>query len=328
MIDARDKLLGLIRHAIEDEAGLELVTSPGKPTPRGGYDTTWMFVQNGTATSLVIEAAWYPGSASFTLAGPAVEQADEAFFAARRLHRDERYINHGPLQCRLFVPYADGERVDQLIAVLPALLAPYRPAATAGSPGRHVVVAAADGTEHRYRVSGDGTLTVLVDGRPVLGIDRHGAGRWIGDQWQRLYPAGRVTDRTVSIEGITTEEQWHDLEHAAGLNRRDLGRLKPWAADRPKILSGKLSDGRRYDLDAVVEWARGQGLACEDEQRVRFDPADSLPEAASAAPRAEAAVTGSTTFPRPPAAAAVTGGQRGRSAPGTRPAGQTPRKGR
>jgi hypothetical protein len=126
VIDARDKLTGLIRRAIEDEARLELATSPGKPTPRGGHDTTWMFAQDGTATFLTIQAAWYPDSASLDLAGPAVERADEAFWVARGLHRSRKNVTHGPLQCRLFVPYADGDRIDLLRGVLPALLAPYR----------------------------------------------------------------------------------------------------------------------------------------------------------------------------------------------------------
>jgi hypothetical protein len=322
VIDARDKLTGLIRRAIEDEAGLELAVSPGRPTPRGGYDTTWMFAQIGTATYLTIEAAWYPDSASLDLGGAAVERADEAFWQARGLHRGQKNVNHGPLQCHVFVPYADGDRVDLLRGVLPALLAPYHAEKTASSPGLDVVVAASDGTEHHHRVSGDSTLTVLVDGQPVLGIDQHGPGRWIGEQWQRLYSADRLVDRSIAIEGITTEAQWHELELAVGLSRGDLGRLKPWAGDRPKILSGKLSDGRRYDLDSAVTWARERGLAFEDEQRVRADVRGSVHEAASAAPSPGAAVTASTAFPSPPSTAAVTGGQPGRAAPGTLPASQ------
>jgi len=123
VIDARDKLTGLIRHAIENEAGLELATSPGKPTPRGRYDTTWMFAQNGTDTFLTIEATWYPQNASFTLTGPAVERAEDAFWADRGLIRSRQGAGRGPLQCRLLVPYAGGDRVDLLLAALPALLA-------------------------------------------------------------------------------------------------------------------------------------------------------------------------------------------------------------
>jgi hypothetical protein len=133
VIDAQDKLTALIRHAIEDEAKLELVTRPGEPTPRGGYDTTRMFAQNGTATAMTIEAAWYPGSASFTLAGPAVDQAEEAFWTDRGLRRSRNRVTHGPLQCHLYVPYADGSRVDQLLAVLPALAAGYHAGAAAAN---------------------------------------------------------------------------------------------------------------------------------------------------------------------------------------------------
>jgi hypothetical protein len=124
VIDARDKLTGLIRRAIEDQAGLELVTSRGKPTPRGSYDTTWMFAQDGAATPMTIEAAWYPSSASFTLAGPAVDRTDETFWTDRGLHRGRKNVDSGPLQCHLFVPYADAGRVNLLLGVLPALLPP------------------------------------------------------------------------------------------------------------------------------------------------------------------------------------------------------------
>jgi hypothetical protein len=126
VIDARDKLTGLIRHAMENEAGLELAASPGRPTPRGRYDTTWMFAQNGTDTFLTIEATWYPRNASFTLTGPAVERAEDAFWADRGLIRSRQGAGRGPLQCRLLVPYAGGDRVDLLVAALPALLAGHR----------------------------------------------------------------------------------------------------------------------------------------------------------------------------------------------------------
>lgn len=132
MIDARDKITGLIRRAIEDEGDLELVTSPGKPTPRGGYDTTWMLAQDGTATFLAIEAAWYPRRAAFTLTGPAVERAHDAFWTDLGLIRSRQGAGRGPLQCRLLVPYAAGDRTDLLLSVLPALITDYRAEATAG----------------------------------------------------------------------------------------------------------------------------------------------------------------------------------------------------
>ena len=135
MVDAQDKMTGLIRRAIEDKGHLELVTSSGKPTPRGGYDTTWMFAQNGTNTFLTIEAAWYPQSASFTLTGSAVERAEDAFWADRGLIRSRQGAGRGPLQCRLLVPYAGGDRADLLLAVLRGLLAPYHAEKTAESPG-------------------------------------------------------------------------------------------------------------------------------------------------------------------------------------------------
>jgi hypothetical protein len=124
VLDARDKLIGLIRHAVEDEAGASLVATPGTPTRRGGYETTLMIARNGTATALTIEVAWYPDSARFTLSGPAVQLAGEAFWAARGLHLRRKHGSYGPLQCSLLVPYADGDRASRLLAVLPALAAP------------------------------------------------------------------------------------------------------------------------------------------------------------------------------------------------------------
>ncbi len=142
--------------------------------------------------------------------------------------------------------------------------------AAPGSPGPEVVVVAPDSTRHRFTVTGDHNMMVLVDGEPVLGVDQHGPGHWYGEQWQRLHPADRLTERSVAIEGITTKAQWHDLETALGLNPGELGYVRPWEADRAEF-SGRLLDGRRYDLDAAVAWARLHGLAYEDKQCVRTD---------------------------------------------------------
>ncbi|MFF5230259.1 hypothetical protein [Dactylosporangium sp. NPDC000521] len=81
--------------------------------------------------------------------------------------------------------------------------------------------------------------------------------------WHLPLPAGQLVERTVSIEGITTEAMWRDLEAALGLRRYSLGRFKEWAADMPKHLHGG------YDLDAAIAWARRHGLTFEAEQRVR-----------------------------------------------------------
>jgi hypothetical protein len=165
---------------------------------------------------------------------------------------------------------AAGAALSAAAAPRPGAVQPDHPArassGTPDSPAREVVVVAPDGSRHCFTVTGDDDVTVLVDGEPVLGVDQHGPGRWYGEQWQRLHPTGRLVDRSVAIEGITTEAQWHDLETALGLSRGHLGRFKPWAADRPKIL-----DGRRYDLDAAVAWARLHGLAFQDEKCVRTD---------------------------------------------------------
>jgi len=138
-----------------------------------------------------------------------------------------------------------------------------QPAGAPAGGGRDVVVVTPDGKEHAFTVSGEDTAVVLVDGAPVLGVDQHGPGRWHGEQWQRLHPADRVVERTVTIEGITTEDMWLDLQLAL---HAELGRFKPWAAGQPVTLSAD-----RCNLDAALAWARRHGLACEDQQRVRTD---------------------------------------------------------
>lgn len=59
--------------------------------------------------------------------------------------------------------------------------------------GRVVTVEAPGGIRFSCPVGGDGTLTVLVDDEPVLGVDEHGAGHWHDDEWHRLPAAGHST---------------------------------------------------------------------------------------------------------------------------------------
>jgi hypothetical protein len=56
----------------------------------------------------------------------------------------------------------------------------------AARSGRAVTIEAPGGTRQAFGVAGDDTLTVLVDGQPVLGVDKDGPGCWDGDQWRRL----------------------------------------------------------------------------------------------------------------------------------------------
>lgn len=73
---------------------------------------------------------------------------------------------------------------DETYAIAPAAVIParHRPA----RPGRAVIIEAPGGDTLAYGLAGDDTLTVLVDGHPVLGIDKDGPGHWHGDQWHRL----------------------------------------------------------------------------------------------------------------------------------------------
>jgi hypothetical protein len=162
--DARDRLIGLIRQAIEDEAGLELVTQPGRATPRGGYETTWMLARDGTATAMTIEAVWYLDTAGFTLTGPAVEQAEGAFWSDRGLFRSRQNAGRGPLQCRILTRYGDADRIGQLLSVLPALAKAYGARETSGQGESVLPSSAADSSG-----PDQGATAALTTGPEFLG---------------------------------------------------------------------------------------------------------------------------------------------------------------
>ncbi|MEV0734191.1 hypothetical protein [Polymorphospora sp. NPDC050346] len=140
-------------------------------------------------------------------------------------------------------------------------------------PGRRITVHA-PGQRHEYRLHGDATITIDVDDIPTVGFDSTGAGWWPDpdNTWQRLHPAGTETDRSVAIDGITTEAMWRDLERALGLPLHGLGPWKQWAADRTKLLHNTAGSSTTYDLDAAIEWATTNGLPYEDERTIRHDP--------------------------------------------------------
>jgi hypothetical protein len=64
---------------------------------------------------------------------------------------------------------------------------------------------------------------------------------------------------------VHTEELWRDLEAAAGLPRYALGRFKQWNALGPAHF-----DGKTYDLDAMIRWAREQGIPFTEERAVHY----------------------------------------------------------
>lgn len=123
MQEARDKITGLIRHAVEDQAHLELVTSEGKRTPRGGYPTCYLYAQRGTATVMTIEARWYSTAAAFDLYGPAVDDpADDSLWASRDLCRIQEQVDQGRQQIHILVPYNNEGQLGKLLWLVPALL--------------------------------------------------------------------------------------------------------------------------------------------------------------------------------------------------------------
>jgi hypothetical protein len=120
MRDIRDKLTDLIRQRIEEAPGLEMVTSAGKPTPNGGYDTTLIYAQRGTATELTLHAAWFPDSAVFDLTGLVIERVPAEQRAALKIAK----ADYKPLGRHVFLLFADGPAIDTLLALITRLLAP------------------------------------------------------------------------------------------------------------------------------------------------------------------------------------------------------------
>jgi hypothetical protein len=138
-------------------------------------------------------------------------------------------------------------------------------------PRRNITIIGSDGEKQHVTLTGDATITVEVDGVPTVGFDSGGVGWWPNDdEWEPLRPGGEVTDRSVSIYGITTEAMWLDLERTLGLTRHRMGRFKPWAVDKPKVLCD--SYGYGVNLDLAVRWAIAHGLDYEDQRARRHSP--------------------------------------------------------
>lgn len=75
---------------------------------------------------------------------------------------------------------------------------------------------------------------------------------------------GVVTSRTLTL-WVHTAELWRDLEAAAGLNKHALGRFKEWNALGPAHFGDDT-----YDLDAMIRWAREQGIPYSEEREVHY----------------------------------------------------------
>jgi hypothetical protein len=73
-----------------------------------------------------------------------------------------------------------------------------------------------------------------------------------------------LVDRSVTL-WVHTEELWQSLEAATGMPRCGLGRFKTWAALDPKVFGGGT-----YDLDAMIRWAREQGVPYTEERAVHY----------------------------------------------------------
>ncbi|MGI5243189.1 hypothetical protein [Dactylosporangium sp. CA-139066] len=137
--------------------------------------------------------------------------------------------------------------------------------------GRAVRVEAPGGRVETFAVNGDDTLTVLVDGTPLLGVDEHGAGHSPdgGAEWHRR--PGQVTERYAMVLGMA-EDQFHDLLAHLGLPPSWWGRWKGAPGEtRDIMLSSETgSCGNHATLDRALAWARERALAYEETTTVRY----------------------------------------------------------
>lgn len=136
--------------------------------------------------------------------------------------------------------------------------------------GRSVRVEASGGDIATFAVTGDATLTVLVDGAPVLGVDAAGAGTWPdGEQWQRR--PGQVVERYAMVHGLVEADVQALLAHL-GLPPTWWGRRKADPGEQRTLGLGteEWSCGSHDQLDRALAWARARGLTVEETTTVRY----------------------------------------------------------
>lgn len=119
----------------QPEGGLAVTAAYGKASNLGH----WYVTRTDTlATVLRVRFDFQPERATFTLSGPALDQADvAAATAASGLPRGWVTRTPGNLgrQAAVTVLYAEAARYGQLLAAVEALLAPWRPGGQASRTG-------------------------------------------------------------------------------------------------------------------------------------------------------------------------------------------------
>ncbi|GIF74163.1 MULTISPECIES: hypothetical protein [Asanoa] len=150
--------------------------------------------------------------------------------------------------------------------------------------GREVVIEVPGRQPDRLVVVGDDTLTVLVDGRPAVGVDASGPGHWPdGETWERLPIGGVTTERGLLVLGMS-EDQFRGLGPLLGLRASWFGRWKgaPGELRDISLDNGQWSCVTDAGLDQVIQHVRDLGLSYEETRTTRY-------AAAAAAPHAELA---------------------------------------
>ncbi|MEU7611113.1 hypothetical protein [Micromonospora sp. NPDC049204] len=152
-------------------------------------------------------------------------------------------------------------------------------------PARSLVVQRNGHAEHASSISGEDSVTLLLDGHPVIGIDLDGLGLWRGDEeWERLHLDGTVTERYIRVD--LTEDEFHGLSRLLSIDRSWFGR---WRGQDPGerrtiILDNSPSSCRsEAGLDLVIAYFRSLGLRYE-ESRIVFYPARRRRQPASITP--------------------------------------------
>ncbi|WP_433531257.1 hypothetical protein ACQPYA_03865 [Micromonospora sp. CA-263727] len=138
--------------------------------------------------------------------------------------------------------------------------------------GREVVIEASGRQPDRLVLVGDDTLTVLVDGRPSVGVDIGGPGHWPdGETWERLPIGGVTTERDVMVLGMS-EDQFRGLAPLLGLPASWFGRWKgaPGELRDIRLDNGQWSCVTDAGLDAVIRHVRDLGLTFEETRATRY----------------------------------------------------------
>lgn len=108
---------------------------------------------------------------------------------------------------------------------------------------RIVNIAAPGGSVYRFRIAGEETLTVEIDGKPTVGVDKDGAGYWPdGETWTRLDTASLPPDAD------TLDKRAEQAVEAA-----EPAFWAVIAARFPEVTSGDFAPGDAHALTSAME---------------------------------------------------------------------------